>query len=83
MDCSPPGFSVHGILQARILQWVATPFSRGSSWRRDWTKVSGFAGSFFTIWATWEAPIKGEAEAKIQVFSDSELNLSSTQPNSN
>ena len=39
MDCSPPGSSVHGILQARILQWVAMPSSRGSSWPRDWTRV--------------------------------------------
>ena len=37
MDCSPPGSSVHGILQARILEWVAMPFSRGSSWPRDQT----------------------------------------------
>ena len=37
MDCSPPGFSVHGILQARILEWVAIPFSRRSSWSRDQT----------------------------------------------
>ena len=40
MDCSPPGSSVHGILQARILEWVAMPFSRGSSWPRDRTHVS-------------------------------------------
>ena len=39
MDFSPPASSVHGILQARILQWVAMPFSRGSSWPRDWTHV--------------------------------------------
>ena len=39
MDCSPPGFSVHGILQARIQKWVAIPFSRGSSWPRDRTNV--------------------------------------------
>ena len=39
-DCSPPGSSVHGILQARILEWVAISFSRGSSWPRDWTHVS-------------------------------------------
>ena len=39
MDCSPPGSSVHGILQARILEWVAIPFSRGSSWPRDRTQV--------------------------------------------
>ena len=46
---------VHGILQARILQWVALPFSRGSSQPRDWTQVSHIAGRFFTSWATREA----------------------------
>ena len=51
MDCSPPGSSVHGILQARILEWIAIPFSR-SSWPRDPTWVSCIAGRFFTIWAT-------------------------------
>ena len=55
MDCSPPGSSVHGILQARILEWVAIPFSRGSSQPRDGTQVSCIAGRFFTIWATREA----------------------------
>ena len=54
-DCSPSGFSVHGILQARILEWVAISFSRGSSWPRDWTLVSCIAGRFFTIWATKKA----------------------------
>ena len=39
-DCSPPGCSVHGNLQARTLEWIATPFSRGSSWLRDQTWVS-------------------------------------------
>ena len=39
MDCSPPGYSFHGISQARILEWVAIPFSRGSSWPRGWTWV--------------------------------------------
>ena len=48
MDYSPPGFSVHGILQARILEWVVMPFSRGSSWPRDRTGVSSIAGRFFT-----------------------------------
>ena len=52
MDCSPPGFSVHGLLQARILEWVATSSSRGSSQPRDWTLVSCIEGRFFTIWAT-------------------------------
>ena len=55
MDCSPPDSSVHGILQARILEWVAIPFSRRSSWPRDWTQASWIAGRFFTIWATKEA----------------------------
>ena len=55
MDCSPPGFSP-GILQARILEWVAIPFSRGSSQSRDRTWVSCIAGRFFTVWATREAP---------------------------
>ena len=53
--CTSPGSSVHGILQARILEWVAIPFSRGSSWLRDQTWVSLVAGRFFTIWATREA----------------------------
>ena len=51
MDCSPPGSSVHGILQARILEWIAIPFSRGSSGPRDQILVSCIAGRFFTIWA--------------------------------
>ena len=54
MNCSPPGCSVHGIFQARILEWVAISFSRGSSWPRDWTQVSCMAGGFFTVWATRE-----------------------------
>ena len=55
VDCSLPGSSVHGILQARILEWVAMPSSRGYSWPRDWTWVSRIVGIFFTIWATREA----------------------------
>ena len=54
MDCSPSGSSVHGILQARILEWVAIPFFRGSSWPRDLSRVFHIAGRFFTIWATRE-----------------------------
>ena len=57
MDRSPPGFSVQGILQARILEWVAMPFSRGSSQPRDPTHISPpQVGGFFTTSATWEAP---------------------------
>ena len=55
MDCSPPGFSVHEICQARILEWVAISSFRGSSRPRDQTQVSGIAGEFFTVWATREA----------------------------
>ena len=47
-------YTIHGILQARILEWVAFPFSRGSSQCRDWTKVSHIAGGLFTSWATSE-----------------------------
>ena len=57
MDCSPPGSLVHWIVQARILEWVAIPFSRGSSRTRDRTQVSHTAGRFFTFWAMWEANI--------------------------
>ena len=56
-DCSPPGFSVHGILQARILEWIAIPFSRGTSQPRDWTQVSCLTGRFFTIWATGKSNV--------------------------
>ena len=52
MDCSPPGSSVHGILQARILEWVAISFFRGSSQPRDRTWVSCTAGRCFILWAT-------------------------------
>ena len=55
MDCSLPGISVHGILQARILEWVAIPFSRGSSQTRDQTQVFCIAGIFFTVWTSREA----------------------------
>ena len=48
----PTDYRVHGILHARILEWVANPFSRGSSQPRNWTQVSCIAGGFFTSWAT-------------------------------
>ena len=55
MDCSPLGSSVHGILQARILQGIANPCSSGSFSPSDGTQVSCIAGGFFTVWATREA----------------------------
>ena len=57
MDFSPPGSSVHGILQARKLEWVAISFSRGPSQPRDQTQVSHLADKFFTVWATREAQV--------------------------
>ena len=55
--CDPMDYIVHGILQARILEWVAFPFSRESSRPRNQTGVSYIAGGFFTNWATWEAQV--------------------------
>ena len=58
VDCSPPGSFVHGVLQARMLEWVAMPSSRESSWPREWTHISCvfcISGGFFTHWATCEA----------------------------
>ena len=52
MDYNPPGSSVHGVLQARTLEWVAVPFFRGSSWPKYQTLVSCIAGRFFTVWVT-------------------------------
>ena len=63
MDCSSPGSSVHEILQARILEWVATPSSGGSSWLRDRTW-----GSFFTSSATWEAHAVGRQREKTELW---------------
>ena len=65
MDCSLPGSSVHGIFQARVLEWVAISFSRGSSWPRYQTRVSRTVGRCYTIWATREIlwiNKKGETE---------------------
>ena len=55
LDCSLLGSSIHGIFQARVLEWVAIYFSRGSSWPRDGTWVSRIVGRRFTVWATREA----------------------------
>ena len=63
--CYPMDYRVHGILQARILEWVAVPFSRGSSQPRDWTQVSCTAGEFFTIWATREAPTLSQTASHV------------------
>ena len=75
MDYSLPGFSVHGIFQASVLERLAISFSRGSSWPRDQTQVSHIAGRHFTLWATREAHHTGyglmDISISITLFSDS------------
>ena len=68
MDCSLPGSSIHGIFQARELEWVAIAFSRGSSQPRDWTQVSRIVGRPFTIWATREVSKITEVEIKLRMY---------------
>ena len=65
MDCIPPDSSVHGIPQARTLEWVAIPFSRGSSRPRDSIRVSCIVKRFFIIWANREAPCPYPDKTKI------------------
>ena len=69
----PVDYTVHGILQARMLEWVAVPFSRGSSQPKDWTRVSYIEDRFFTIWATREA--KFELQKQINVKSQQTKNF--------
>ena len=64
MNCSLPGSFVHGILQARILEWVAIPLSRGSSWPRNRTQISYTTGRFFTIWTTRKVPMVHQKKKK-------------------
>ena len=63
VDCSPPGSSVHRFSQARLLKWVTIRFSRGSSWPRNWTRVSSIAGRFSSIWDTKEDPYKSNVDS--------------------
>ena len=60
VDCSLPGSSIHGIFQARVLEWVAISFSRGSSQPRDQSRVFCIAGRRFTVWATRASATSGE-----------------------
>ena len=69
-------YAVHGILQARILEWVAVPFSRGSSQPRDQTQVSHIAGGFFTRWATGESWYLPQIEVKLKLNEGKELLVS-------
>ena len=60
--CDPMDYTVHRILQARILEWVACPFSSRSSQPRNWTGISCIAGKFFTNWAIREAKVSSDRE---------------------
>ena len=64
MYCSLPGSSIHGIFQARVLEWGAISFSRGSSWLRNRTQFSHIVGRYFTIWATREVLTATKSGAK-------------------
>ena len=88
MGYSLPGCSVREILQARILEWVTSPFSRASSQSRDWTRVSHISVRFFIVWATreahrvnasavitWVLPQQGGRQGIIAVFSRSLIYL--------
>jgi len=77
MDCSPPGYTVHGILQARTLEWVAILYSRGSSQPRDQSHVSSSAGRFFTIRATREAYYSAIKRKEIGSFIEMWMDLES------
>ena len=71
IDCSPPGFSVHGISQTRILEWVAISFSRRSSQPRDWTCVSCIGRQILYHWAAREAYDVISVQFSCSVVSDS------------
>ena len=75
MDCSPPSSLVHGILQARILEWVAISFSRGSSQPRDRTQVSRIAGRRFNLCATREALKYKNTVSQKTSYRDTELQI--------
>ena len=67
-DCSPPSSSVNEIIQARMLEWIAMPSSRQSSWRRDRTQISPIAGIFLTCWVMWEAHFEWFKMLKVKTY---------------
>ena len=73
VDCSLPGSSLHGILQARTLEWVTISFSRGSSQLRDQTPVSHIAGRRFNLWATRDSKMLKILQARLQQYVNREL----------
>ena len=79
MDCSIPGFSVHGIFQARVLEWGAISFSRGSSRPSEWTWFSHTAGRCFTLWASREA-LKDRGDTQRKSLKKEEGGLAAKAP---
>ena len=79
-NCSLSGSCIHGILQARILEWIAVPFSRGSSWSRDWTQVSCIAGRFFIIWATGKIRIVSWPGSELRQWKSNHWNAGQLYP---
>ena len=75
VDYSPPGSSIHGILQARIPEWIAISFSRGSSWSRDQTWISCTGRRILYHWATWAAQGGWEADLSTQRMASTPLKL--------
>ena len=73
MDCSLSGSSVHGIFQARVLEWIAVSFSRGSSQPRNRSRVSHIAGRYFTIWANREAQPRLKPQLNSKMWPNTEL----------
>ena len=67
MGCSPPGSSVCGLSQTRILEWVAITLSRGSSWPRDQTCISCIGRWILYHWVTWEAPVSKQMRLYCEV----------------
>ena len=75
MDCSLSGSSDHGIFQARVLEWIAISFSRGSSQPRNRTRVSRIAGRHFIVWATRESQMKGEDKTLQKQLNEVEIGM--------
>ena len=81
MSCSLPGSSVPGILQARILEWIVIPFSRGTSRIRDGTRVSYIAGRFLTLWTTREGYGKDQELSSVCIKCAIQMGRSGSQLN--
>ena len=75
MNCSPPGSSVHGISQARILEWVALSYSRRSTWPRDWNHITCIRRWILYYWATWEAHTHSDTHTHTHTHTHTSISL--------